>query len=211
MEAAIGLKVALDALFLDGIVDRTDLLIVSNNSACGGDVAVYLTGARTRFGSHVIDTSLAGGEFVVRKASTGDTVHVWLNPAVYPEEIKAQTRKILSDDFVPEDIDLFGQLQWDYARRLVNMPLRESFMLEWLADYVWPEPTCKDLGNRTVGVGAAGHRWLVAEPIRCQPRGPDPSSWTRVLPPLDGVCHQSGHLVGRDRCLLVHHALRRFL
>jgi len=48
VEGAAALKVAFDRLFPDGVVDRTDLRIASNNSACGGDVVAYLTGARTR-------------------------------------------------------------------------------------------------------------------------------------------------------------------
>ena len=52
VESAGALRLAFDRLFPDGVIDRTDLRIVSNNSACGGDVAVYLTGARLRFASH---------------------------------------------------------------------------------------------------------------------------------------------------------------
>ena len=44
VESAASLRVAFDVLFSDGFIDRTDLRIVSNNSACGGDVASYLTG-----------------------------------------------------------------------------------------------------------------------------------------------------------------------
>lgn len=58
VEAATTLKVAFETLFPDGLIDRTDLVVASNNSACGGDVAAYLTGARARFGSHLIDPSL---------------------------------------------------------------------------------------------------------------------------------------------------------
>jgi formylmethanofuran dehydrogenase subunit E len=65
VEAATVLKVALNRLFPDGMIDRTDLRIASNNSACGGDVAAYLTGARARFGSHSID-KMTGAERVHR-------------------------------------------------------------------------------------------------------------------------------------------------
>jgi hypothetical protein len=49
VESAGALRVAFDRLFPDGVIDRTDLRIVSNNSACSGDVAAYLTGGRLRF------------------------------------------------------------------------------------------------------------------------------------------------------------------
>ncbi len=149
MEATMALRAVFDVLFPDGVIDRTDLAIVSNNSACGGDVAAYLSGARARFGSHVIDLSLSGGEFIVRRVSTVDTAHVSLRPEVYPHEVKAQMRVLLGGDASPEDIDLFGRLQWNYALRLVQRPAAASFVVERLHDFVWPDPTCQDLGRRS--------------------------------------------------------------
>lgn len=148
VESAASLRVAFDMLFSDGIVDRTDLRIVSNNSACGGDVATYLTGTRARFNSHVIDNSLTESEFYVQQVSTGKIIHVKLNPAVYPKEVKTQMKKIESGTFEPKDIDLFQELQWAYAKRMVNKPLKKSFIVEEAKDYKWPESSCKDLGKR---------------------------------------------------------------
>ena len=148
VESAASLRVAFDMLFPDGIVDRTDLRIVSNNSACGGDAAAYLTGARTRFNSHVIDNSLTESQFYVLQVSTGKTIHVKLNPTVYPKGVKTQMKKIESGKFEPNDIDIFQELQWAYAKRIVNKPLKESFIVEEVKGYKWPEPTCKDLGKR---------------------------------------------------------------
>lgn len=148
VESAGALRVAFDLLFPEGIVDRTDLRIVSNNSACGGDVAAYLTGARLRFAFHYIDNSLTESEFIVGIVSSGKTVHAKLNPAVYPNEVKTQMRKIESGNFTPKDIDLFQELQWAYARRLVNKPLRDSFIVEEVRGIKWPDPICRDLGTR---------------------------------------------------------------
>lgn len=148
VESASSLRVAFDLLFPDKVIDRTDLQIVSNNSACGGDIAAYLTGARARFNTHVIDNSLTESEFYVQQVSTGKTVHVKLNPSVYPKEVKTQMKKIESGTFEPKDIDLFQELQWAYAKRLVSKPLVESFITKEVKDYKWPEPICRDLGKR---------------------------------------------------------------
>lgn len=148
VESAGALKLAFDKLFSDGIVDRTDLRIASNNSACGGDVASYLTGARTRFASHVLDPKLTESEFVVQQVSTGKTVRVRVKPEAYPTEVRVQMRKIESGNFKPEDIDLFQELQWDYAKKIVTRPLSETFTLLDSAGYAWPEPSCKDFGTR---------------------------------------------------------------
>jgi len=149
VESASALRVAFDVLFPEGTIDRTDLEVLSNNSACGADVASYLTGARVRFGSHLIDQSLGESEFFVRQVSTGRTVHVKLNPGMYPKEVKVQMRKIESGQFAPKDIDLFQELQWSYAKRMVSTPLKESFILREVDNYQWPAPVCKDIGKRT--------------------------------------------------------------
>ncbi len=149
MEAAVALRAAFNVLFPDGVIDRTDLEIVSSNSACGGDVAAYLTGARTRFNTQRIVPALAGGEFYVRRVSTGETVHTRLRDEVYPHEVKAQMRRVLSDDHTPDDIDEFGRVQWAYARRLTEMPPEAAFVVETVPDYVWPAATCQDLGRRS--------------------------------------------------------------
>jgi len=148
VEGAGALRVLFDRLFPDGVIDRTDLKVASNNSACGGDVVAYLSGARTRFGSHLADPRLKESEFVVQRLSTGQSLKVRVNPAIYPTAVREQMRKIEFGKYEPADIDLFQRLQWDYARRLTHQPLSESFIVEDAAGYVWPEPPCKDLGQR---------------------------------------------------------------
>lgn len=148
VESAGALRVLFDQLFADGVIDRTDLRLASNNSACGGDVASYLSGARVRFGSHLIDPALKESELVVQRVSTGQALKVRVRPEVYPTEVRQQMRKIESGQFAPEDIDLFQSLQWDYARRLTSRPLVESFLVEDAGGYVWPDPPCGDLGRR---------------------------------------------------------------
>lgn len=135
VESASSLRVAFNTLFPDGIIDRTDLRILSNNSACGADVASYLSGARARFGSHFIDNALTESEFYIQQVSTGRTVHVKLNPSMYPKDVKTQMRKIESGRFEPKDIDLFQELQWAYAKRMVNKPLKESFIVREVKDF----------------------------------------------------------------------------
>ncbi len=148
VEAAGALRLAFDQIFPDGVVDRTDLRIASNNSACGGDVAAYLTGARTRFGSHLIDKTLTASEFVVQRVSTGKTARVLVREEAYPTEVRKQMSKIEAGDATTADFELFQQLQWDYARTIVSRPLSETFRLIDSAGYQWPQPPCPGLGRR---------------------------------------------------------------
>jgi formylmethanofuran dehydrogenase subunit E len=148
VEGATALRVAFDHLFPDGVIDRTDLMIASNNSACGGDVAAYLTGARARFGTHLIDPKLKECDFVVRRVSTGQTVRVVINAATYPHDVRKQMKKIESGQFEPADLDLFQDLQWAYAKKLVSRPAIESVDVADNPAYNWPGPPCKDMGGR---------------------------------------------------------------
>jgi formylmethanofuran dehydrogenase subunit E len=148
VESAGALRVAFNELFGSAPIDRTDLRIASNNSACGGDVAAYLTGARTRFGSHVLDPSLTESEFVVQRIANGKIVRVRVNPDAYPQDVRAQMKKIESGQFTTQDIDLFQQLQWDYAKRIVTRPLNQTFLILDPSDYRWPEAACRDFGTR---------------------------------------------------------------
>ena len=148
VEGATALKVGFDHLFPDGMIDRTDLVIASNNSACGGDVASYLTGARARFGTHLIDPKLKESDFVVKRVSTGKSVRVVINAATYPKDVRTQMKKIESGSFTPADIDLFQDVQWAYAKKLVSRPAIESVDVTDNPDYAWPELPCKDVGQR---------------------------------------------------------------
>jgi formylmethanofuran dehydrogenase subunit E len=148
VEGAVALRVAFDRLFPDGVVDRTDLQLASSNSACGGDVADYLSGARVRFGAYFIDPSLRESEYVVRRVSTGRTVRVGINAATYPVEVRALMRKIESGAFEATDLDRFQTIQWEYAKRLVSQSPGNAVNAADAMDYAWPEAPCRDLGRR---------------------------------------------------------------
>lgn len=80
------LAVATPVLFPDGIIDRTDLRVLSQSSPCLGDVAAYLSGGRIRFGTQDVDSS-TGVWFILQRVSTGQTVKVTEDPGFFPSEI----------------------------------------------------------------------------------------------------------------------------
>ena len=86
------LKMALDKLFPNGVIDRTDIRVLSSNSHCYVDAASYLTGARINFGTLEIDNSL-GTSWIVQVVSTGKTVKVTRRPGVFPKGLEALEKK----------------------------------------------------------------------------------------------------------------------
>ena len=85
---------------------------------------------------------------MVRRESSGQTVQVVINAATYPQDVRAQMKKVESGDYTSADIDLFQDLQWAYAKKLVSRPASVSVDLVEAPDYAWPEPLRKNLDKR---------------------------------------------------------------
>lgn len=76
------------------------------------------------------------------------TVRVVINATTYPKDVRAEMKKIESGAFDPADIDLFQDLQWIYARKLVSRPAIESVDINDDPVYNWPDPPCRPRGQR---------------------------------------------------------------
>lgn len=91
---------------------------------------------------------IAAADPVVKRASTGKSVRVVINPATYPHDVRTLMKKIESGKFEPVDIDRFQDLQWTCAKKLVSRPAIESVDVADNPDYTWPELPCRDMGTR---------------------------------------------------------------
>jgi formylmethanofuran dehydrogenase subunit E len=134
--AACAMKVGLDVLYPDGVVDSTDTGCITKNSPCYGDVAAYLTGGRIRFGTQKIDPSL-GDEFILYRFSTKKAVKVSLKPGIFPSAVQLLEKKLRNGNFTNEEMLQCQQLEWDYARNLLKRPLDESFEVYDLKNFKW--------------------------------------------------------------------------
>ncbi|RLA14389.1 MAG: hypothetical protein DRQ59_03270 [Gammaproteobacteria bacterium] len=83
--AYVAIRTVFNRLFPDGVVDRTDLRVVSKNGPCWIDAAALMTGARINFKSLRVDASMGEG-FILQKCSTGVAYRVRLKAAVFPED-----------------------------------------------------------------------------------------------------------------------------
>ena len=145
--AACAMKVGLDSLYPDGVVDRTDTGCITKNSPCYGDAAAYLTGGRIRFGTQKIDPML-GDEFILYRFSTGQAVKVSLKPGVFPEAVAALEKKLRAGNFTDEEMRSCQRIEWDYARDLLSRPLTESFNIQSLENFTWKPDNYEHLGQR---------------------------------------------------------------
>jgi len=145
--AACAMSVGLKTLYPDGVIDRTDTGCITNNSPCYGDVAAYLTGGRIRFGTQKIGPSL-GNEFILHRFSTEETVKVSLKPGVFPSEVLALEQKIRAGTFTLEEMRRCQEMEWDYAKRLLNTPPEECFEVTDLKDFRWTPDAYEHRGVR---------------------------------------------------------------
>ncbi|MDE3147264.1 MAG: formylmethanofuran dehydrogenase subunit E family protein [Acidobacteriota bacterium] len=111
-----------DVAFAEEGFDRSDLLVVSKNSPCLGDVAAYLTGGRTRFGTHRLDDRLGVG-FQVQRLSTREAWEVREAPDFFPDVIAAWEADLLragrDDSEMSELLAVHEAAQWDWVREVL--------------------------------------------------------------------------------------------
>ncbi len=145
--ASCGLKLGLDKLYPDGVIDRTDTCCITNNSPCFGDAAAYLTGGRIRFGTQKIDPNM-GNELIMYRISTKQAVKISLKKGVFPSELEELEKKIKSGDFTIEQMRQCQKLGWDFAESLINKPFSQSFTVETLYGFVWKPDNYIHQGTR---------------------------------------------------------------
>ncbi|MHB1087845.1 MAG: formylmethanofuran dehydrogenase subunit E family protein [Acidimicrobiales bacterium] len=113
------MRALVDVAFEGAPIDRSDLLVVSKNSPCLGDVAAYLTGARVRFGTHRLDDTLGVG-FQIQQLSTGRAFEVREEAGFFPELIVAWEAALLQDTMpeaeMREVLAVHEAAQWDWVR-----------------------------------------------------------------------------------------------
>jgi formylmethanofuran dehydrogenase subunit E len=118
LRGAYALRSLFDVAFGTAAIDRSDLLVVSKNSPCLGDVAAYLTGGRARFGTHRLDESLGVG-FQVQRLSTGEAWEVREEPGFFPGLILRWDQAVLGQMDQADKRELLAvheAAQWDWVR-----------------------------------------------------------------------------------------------
>lgn len=154
LRGAYALRALFDVAFGDAPVDRTDLLVVSKNSPCLGDVAAYLTGGRARFGTHRLDDALGVG-FQIQQLSTGRAWEVREEPGFFPPLIARWEAALIGPD-LPDDekrelIAVNEEAQWDWVRTqlLPRLPA-DRYAARELTAFTPPPPLLQALRTDTI-------------------------------------------------------------
>lgn len=119
LRGAWAMRALADLAFPAAPLDRSDLLVVSKNSPCLGDVAAYLSGGRARFGTHRLDNTLGVG-FQLVQLSSGRAYEVLEEPGFFPDAIIEWEAALLTDAVDDDDkaelLALHEAAQWDWVR-----------------------------------------------------------------------------------------------
>lgn len=132
--AADGIALGLKSLFPDGIVDRTDVAAATNASPCYSDVAAYMTGARTIYGTLVIDKAL-GDEWILERLSSRRAVRVRLVAGVKPATLPGLEKKLRAEGCDKPLIAQVQSLQLAFIHGLLASPRESLYTLEVLSAF----------------------------------------------------------------------------
>jgi formylmethanofuran dehydrogenase subunit E len=135
----IEIKAVLEKLFPNGIIDRTDLRVVSKNGPCWVDTASMMTGARINFGTLSIDPKIGDG-FIIQRISTGEAYDVHLKKGIFSEkqaqlENKIRTLRKQGKEVSPEDIDKAETMANNLSKTLLNSAPDKILDIKPLKDY----------------------------------------------------------------------------
>ncbi len=150
--AYVELTNALKKLFPNGVIDRTDLRVVSKNSPCLVDTSSILTGARINHKTLSLDNSL-GGAFIIQQISTKKAYKVELADKSFLKKLKAKEKeidnKIKNHQKVnPKDIDEIEALAFDAMKYMLFTNPDKFLKITELKNYKF-KFNLKDIGKRS--------------------------------------------------------------
>lgn len=132
----LALQRAMDELYPDGTIDRTNTRIVSKPSPCLTDVAIYKTGGRYQFNTFYVSETI-NGLFTVQRLDTGKTMSVQLKKGVKPSEIDMLGAIAVKGELSACDLDKLKQLEDDFTEQLLSTDPKANFSVSEIADFEW--------------------------------------------------------------------------
>lgn len=136
----LAMQIALNELYPNQPIDRTNLRVVSKPSPCLTDVAIYLTGGRYQFNTFYVDTTFHG-LFIVQRIDNNQTVSVSLNKGVKPTAIDSLGHLATLQKLSPCGIDSLRQLENNFTKQLYNAEPHKIFTVKRIDTFTWQPNT----------------------------------------------------------------------
>lgn len=136
LEGMQALQLALQELYLEGPVDRTNTRVVSKPSPCLADAAIFLTGARGQYNTFYVDDQI-DGLYIVQRVDNGLAVCVSRNAGVKPPAIDSLGALAVAQRLSYGELQLLRRMEEDYARQLKKTAPADNFSVTLLENYEW--------------------------------------------------------------------------
>lgn len=133
---ALAMEAAMQTLYPNQPIDRTNLRMVSKPSPCLTDVAVYLSGGRYQFNTFYVDTAFSG-LYIIQRMDNGRTVSVSLNKGLKPAAIDSLGNLAVHRKLSPCALDSLRAMENDFTERLLESEVKDIFTVSELKAFEW--------------------------------------------------------------------------
>lgn len=136
VEGALAMRLAMNELYPDQPIDRTNIRIVSRPSPCLADVAIYLTGGRYQYNTFYVDTAFKG-LYIIQRIDNQQAVAVSRNFGVKPMSIDSLGELAIKQLLTPCSLDSLKTLENNYAEYLLSHNPKQLFTVTKLNKFDW--------------------------------------------------------------------------
>ena len=142
IEGYLALNLALETLYPNQPIDRTNTRIVSKSSPCLTDVAIYLSGGRYQFNTFYVDNEI-DGMFVVQRIDNQKAIVVKRKSGVKPAIIDQMGAKAIAWELAACEIDTLKNHEDLYSSKLLKSNPAEIFDIQEINIFKWKSPLKK--------------------------------------------------------------------
>lgn len=132
----LALQQALNELYPEGTIDRTNTRIVSQPSPCLTDAAIYITGGRYQFNTFYVSKDI-DGLFTVQRIDTQKAVTVRMKKGVKPKEIDKLGALAVKGELPACDLDKLKKMEDDFTETLLHADPNANFTVTEVTDFKW--------------------------------------------------------------------------
>jgi acetolactate decarboxylase len=132
----LALQQALQEIYPNGVIDRTNTRVVSNSSPCLTDAAIFTTGGRYQFNSFYVSNDM-DALFTVQRIDTKKAYTVKMKKGFKPQEIDKLGALAIIGELPACDLNRLKQLENDFTETLLTTDPKDNFIVTEIVDFKW--------------------------------------------------------------------------
>jgi len=136
LEGMLALKLGLHELYPDGIIDRTNIRVVSKSSPCLADAAIYITGGRYQYNSFYVSNEF-DGLYIIQRIDNGKAIQIIRKSGVKPQAIDSLGNLAIAEKLSYTQLQELRKMEEEYSKFLKKTPAISNFQVIILDEYEW--------------------------------------------------------------------------